>query len=134
MLRLSDGSRVVINRNSRVTLEQVGSATRVKLISGSLRYSAKHDSMLEIIANQVSAHVGAYASGTAFLDGTKGIIAADVTPANPSTYVPATVFTPGPLTLPTLTQLTTTTTTPPPPPPIITPGTGIILPFLSARP
>lgn len=127
MLRLSDGSRVVVNRNSRVSLEQVGSATKVKLISGSLRYSLKRESTLEIIANHVSSRTSNSPEGTVWMDGSQGLIAAAI---SPNAYIPVPIFRPGPLNLPTGGQLTNSNN----PPGVTSPGTGSLLPWLSARP
>ena len=129
MLRLNDGSRIIVGRNSRVSLEQIGSATKIKLISGSLRYSLKRDSVFEVIVNQLSSRTAAYTSGNAWLDGGQGIIAA-ATSVAADTYIPAPIFRPGPLNLPSGNQLGNSTA----PPNTTNPGSGSLLPWLSARP
>lgn len=129
MLRLADGSRVVVNRNSRVSLEQVGSATKVKLISGSLRYSLKRESTLEIIANHVSSRSSGTSEGTMWMDGTQGLFAA-ANAITSNAYIPVPIFRPGPLNLPSPGQLTNGNN----PPGVTNPGTGSLLPWLSARP
>ena len=129
MVRLSDGSRVIVNGNSRVTLEKIGSATRIKLLSGSLRYSLKPDSTLEILANQVSSRTSPFSNGSVWMDGAQGSIAA-ASSVPSAVYIPAPIFRPGPLTLPTVNQLPGSTN----PPGTTSPGTGSLLPWLSARP
>ena len=127
MIRFADGSRVIVNGNSRVSLDQTGSATRVKLLSGSLKYTSSKNSLLEVVANQMSSRTSSVSSGTAWIDGTNGLIAA----ASPiAGAIPAPIFRPGPLNLPTGNQLPNSTN----PPNQNSPGAGSLTPFLSARP
>jgi hypothetical protein len=130
MVRLADGSRVVVGSNSRVAFERsAGSATRVKLLSGSLKYSSGKDSLLEIVANNVSSRTAAITDGTVWTNGSTGFIAA-ASPLAGATFVPAPIFRPGPLNLPSANQLPNSTA----PPNVSNPGAGSLTPWLSARP
>ena len=130
MLRFADGSRVVLNGNSRVALEQAGSATRVKLLSGSLKYFSSKNSLLEVVANQVSSRTAAYSNGSVWMDGGTGLIASADAIANAGGFVPAPIFRPGPLNLPSGNQLPNSLN----PPTTTGPGGGSLVPWLSARP
>lgn len=106
-MRFADGSRVVLDANSRAKLIQVGKTAQVELLSGSAAFSLKGDSAVEVVAKTLDSTSQKMREGSVVLDAAGARFAAVSRP------VTAPVFRPTPRFLPPVNYLTNPPANPP---------------------